>query len=69
MQSLHDYDPGESAAIDSSNYVSRIGGAPGGTIVMDHMLRHGMWAPVETRIFHHIILVGWTALLCVFGTS
>lgn len=24
---------------------------------MDHMLRNGMWAPVETRIFHHIILV------------
>ena len=24
---------------------------------MDHMLRHGMWAPVETRLFHHIILV------------
>lgn len=23
---------------------------------MDHMLRHGMFAPVETRLFHHIIL-------------
>ena len=31
--------------------------APGGSVVMDHMLRNGMWAPVETRIFHHIILV------------
>ena len=27
---------------------------------MDHILRHGMWAPVETRIFHHIILVSTT---------
>jgi hypothetical protein len=41
----------------SRNYVTRNGTIPGGAIVMDHMLRHGMWAPIETRIFHHVILV------------
>ena len=68
LQSLRDFDPGENAAVNnSSNYASRIGATPGGTIVMDHMLRHGMWAPVETRIFHHIILVSCSALLGIFG--
>jgi hypothetical protein len=42
---------------DSPFYFNRNGTTPGGAIVMDHVIRHGMWAPVETRLFHHIISV------------
>jgi hypothetical protein len=42
---------------DSQFYFNRNGTTPGGAIVMDHVIRHGMWAPVETRLFHHIISV------------
>jgi hypothetical protein len=31
--------------------------APGGAWVMELMLRSGMYAPMETRLFHHIISV------------
>jgi hypothetical protein len=32
--------------------------APGGAFVMDTLLQTGMYAPMETLLFHHIILVG-----------
>ena len=51
----------------SSKYINVNGTTPGGAIVMDHMLRHGMWAPVETRLFHHIILV--CARFLVFSSN
>ena len=35
--------------------------APGGAWLMELMLRSGMYAPMETRIFHHIISV-WLLL-------
>jgi hypothetical protein len=31
--------------------------APGGTLVMESLVHTGMYAPTETLIFHHIILV------------
>ncbi len=52
----------------SSKYINVNGTTPGGAIVMDHMLRHGMYAPVETRLFHHIILV-CARILVFFCTS
>jgi hypothetical protein len=39
--------------------------APGGAWVMELMLRAGMYAPMETRLFHHIISVRVFAIFCV----
>ena len=67
LQSLSAHDQHSSRSNSFTNvssiYVTRNGTTPGGAIVMDHMLRHGMWAPVETRIFHHIILVSDICLI------
>jgi len=40
--------------------------APGGALVMEALQHTGMYAPTETRIFHHIILVGLLGLFRAF---
>lgn len=57
MRSLPEHESGASTNVSSSFYYSRSDGEAGGAIVMDHMLSSGMWAPVESRLFHHIIQV------------
>jgi hypothetical protein len=40
--------------------------APGGAWIMELMLRAGMYAPMETRLFHHIISVRFLSVLLCF---
>ncbi len=77
LLSLPEREQHESARDNASTDADLGRATPGGAVVMDHMLRNGMWAPVETRIFHRIILVSavvfvlerfCSAFVCIYDT-
>ena len=65
--SLHDACANTNSNGVPHEHSSTVYDAPGGAFVMETLLHTGQYAPTETRIFHHIILVGlFSALLRCF---